>query len=137
MKSKYILHLYIKCHPGDCLTTFSVTMARTRRTARISNGGKGPRKELATRAARLSAPATGGVRVQQKKKCEEFEMILKSITGMDQLTCKQRQSYMLQCIADESQFFHYVSKSYRTESEKSRYLHNIMQLWMVRFRSRI
>ena len=37
-------------------------MARTRGTARKSTGGKAPRKALATKAARKSAPATGGVR---------------------------------------------------------------------------
>lgn len=37
-------------------------MARTKQTARKSTGGKAPRKQLATKAARLSAPAVGGVR---------------------------------------------------------------------------
>ena len=34
-------------------------MARTKQTARKSTGGKPPRKQLATKAARKSAPATG------------------------------------------------------------------------------
>ena len=38
------------------------TMARTKQTARKSTGGKAPRKALATKAARKSAPATGGVK---------------------------------------------------------------------------
>ncbi|XP_034726568.1 uncharacterized protein LOC117944112 isoform X2 [Etheostoma cragini] len=38
------------------------TMARTKQTARKSTGGKAPRKQLATKAARKSAPATGGVK---------------------------------------------------------------------------
>lgn len=37
-------------------------MARTKQTARMSTGGKAPRKALATKAARKSAPATGGVK---------------------------------------------------------------------------
>ncbi|GMI46490.1 hypothetical protein TrCOL_g10347 [Triparma columacea] len=37
-------------------------MARTEQTARKSTGGKAPRKQLATKAARKSAPATGGVK---------------------------------------------------------------------------
>ncbi|OWK13060.1 hypothetical protein Celaphus_00014537 [Cervus elaphus hippelaphus] len=37
-------------------------MARTKQTARKSTGGKAPRKQLATKAARNSAPATGGVK---------------------------------------------------------------------------
>ncbi|XP_041038232.1 uncharacterized protein LOC121274919 [Carcharodon carcharias] len=44
-----------------CSTAF-VIMARTKQTARKSTGGKAPRKQLATKAARKSAPATGGVK---------------------------------------------------------------------------
>lgn len=40
----------------------SNNMARTKQTARKSTGGKAPRKQLATKAARKSAPATGGVK---------------------------------------------------------------------------
>ncbi|GMH34590.1 hypothetical protein BSKO_02451 [Bryopsis sp. KO-2023] len=39
-------------------------MARTKQTARKSTGGKAPRKQLATKAARKSAPTTGGVKYQ-------------------------------------------------------------------------
>ncbi|XP_029099086.1 uncharacterized protein LOC114907512 [Monodon monoceros] len=39
-----------------------IVMARTKQTARKSTGGKAPRKQLATKAARKSAPATGGVK---------------------------------------------------------------------------
>uniref|UniRef100_A0A663FA16 Histone H3 n=1 Tax=Aquila chrysaetos chrysaetos TaxID=223781 RepID=A0A663FA16_AQUCH len=45
-------------------------MARTKQTARKSTGGKAPRKQLATKAARKSAPATGGV----KKPCGDCPM---------------------------------------------------------------
>ena len=37
-------------------------MARTKQTARKSTGGYAPRKQLATKAARKSAPHTGGVK---------------------------------------------------------------------------
>jgi len=37
-------------------------MARTKQTARKSTGGKAPRKQLATKAARKGMPATGGVK---------------------------------------------------------------------------
>ena len=37
-------------------------MARTKQTARKSTGGKAPRKALATKAGRKSAPAGGGVK---------------------------------------------------------------------------
>jgi len=47
-------HLRIKDTP--------TAMARTKQTARKSTGGKAPRKQLATKAARKSAPATGGVK---------------------------------------------------------------------------
>ncbi|KAB0394937.1 hypothetical protein E2I00_006384 [Balaenoptera physalus] len=37
-------------------------MARTKQTARKSSGGKAPRKQLTTKVAQKSAPATGGVK---------------------------------------------------------------------------
>jgi hypothetical protein len=37
-------------------------MARTKLTARKSTGQKAPRKQLASKAARKTAPATGGVK---------------------------------------------------------------------------
>ena len=37
-------------------------MVRTKQAARKTTGGKAPRKQLATKAARKSAPATGGVK---------------------------------------------------------------------------
>ncbi|KAG5586594.1 hypothetical protein H5410_047028, partial [Solanum commersonii] len=37
-------------------------MARTKQTPRKSTGGKSPRKQLVTKVARKSAPATGGVK---------------------------------------------------------------------------
>ena len=37
-------------------------MARTKQTARKSNAGKAPRKQLATKAARKSAPPSAGVK---------------------------------------------------------------------------
>ena len=36
--------------------------ARTKQTARKSTGGKAPRKALATKAVRKSAPPSGGVK---------------------------------------------------------------------------
>ena len=41
-------------------------MARTKQTARKSTGAKLPRKHLATKAARKSAPATGGIKKPHK-----------------------------------------------------------------------
>ena len=42
--------------------------ARTRQTARMSTGGKAPRKQLASMAARKSVPSTGGVLPPPRKK---------------------------------------------------------------------
>ena len=63
--SRYAISLAIeklqhasRCHPQ----TKNRRMARTKQTARKSTGGKAPRKQLATKAARKSAPATGGVK---------------------------------------------------------------------------
>uniref|UniRef100_A0A8C0Z9N0 Histone H3 n=1 Tax=Cyanistes caeruleus TaxID=156563 RepID=A0A8C0Z9N0_CYACU len=47
-------------------------MARTKQTARKSTGGKAPRKQLATKAARKSAPATGGVKKPHLMHCGIF-----------------------------------------------------------------
>src|ERR1700712_4749392 len=46
-------------------------MARTKQTARKSTGGKAPRKQLAAKAARKSAPAAGGV-----KKPHRYKLVL-------------------------------------------------------------
>ncbi|XP_053459600.1 uncharacterized protein LOC128594725 [Nycticebus coucang] len=48
--------------PKDIQLARLFIMARTKQTARKSTGGKAPRKQLATKAARKSAPATGGVK---------------------------------------------------------------------------
>jgi histone H3 len=49
--------------PCSCTeTTKTTTIARTKHTARKSTGGKAPRNQLATKAARKSAPASGGVK---------------------------------------------------------------------------
>lgn len=48
-------------------------MARTKQTARKSTGGKAPRKQLATKAARKSAPSTGGVKKPHRYRPGEYE----------------------------------------------------------------
>ncbi|XP_015419805.1 PREDICTED: histone H3, embryonic, partial [Myotis davidii] len=48
--------------PAAVLCLFVSEMARTKQTARKSTGGKAPRKQRPPRAARKSAPATGGVK---------------------------------------------------------------------------
>uniref|UniRef100_A0ABD2W5F1 Core Histone H2A/H2B/H3 domain-containing protein n=1 Tax=Trichogramma kaykai TaxID=54128 RepID=A0ABD2W5F1_9HYME len=57
------LNTYSSYRSHEAHTPISaVAMARTKQTARKSTGGKAPRKQLATKAARKSAPATGGVK---------------------------------------------------------------------------
>ena len=61
----YIVHTVAIRTPHFSMTLILqlfITMARTKQTARKSTGGKAPRKQLATKAARKSAPATGGVK---------------------------------------------------------------------------
>ena len=43
-------------------------MARTKQTARKSTGGKAPRKQLASKAARKSAPPSGGLKKPHRYK---------------------------------------------------------------------
>lgn len=45
--------------PGNSEET---NMARTKQTARKSTGGKAPRKQIATKAARKSAPSSAGIK---------------------------------------------------------------------------
>jgi histone H3 len=60
-QSSCISFLFVfSCHLNYYLSNSA--MARTKQTARKSTGGKAPRKQLATKAARKSAPATGGVK---------------------------------------------------------------------------
>ncbi|XP_059197270.1 uncharacterized protein LOC131977843 [Centropristis striata] len=54
--------LSVESHIFSCSEKEKEVMARTKQTARKSTGGKAPRKQLATKAARKSAPATGGVK---------------------------------------------------------------------------
>jgi len=64
-KNRLIKKFQTRVHPAPSQLIQhkqSFTMARTKQTARKSTGGKAPRKQLATKAARKSAPATGGVK---------------------------------------------------------------------------
>lgn len=66
LTNPFLNHL-ISTHKALQTLTFQIRnqhspMARTKQTARKSTGGKAPRKQLATKAARKSAPATGGVK---------------------------------------------------------------------------
>jgi len=54
-------------------------MARTKQTARKSTGGKAPRKQLATKAARKSAPATGGVNREIRRYQKSTELLIRKL----------------------------------------------------------
>ncbi|XP_063728954.1 uncharacterized protein LOC134856613 [Symsagittifera roscoffensis] len=68
IKSKVLKFLYqstilpVFTYASPSWANASTRMARTKQTARKSTGGKAPRKQLATKAARKSAPSTGGVK---------------------------------------------------------------------------
>jgi len=61
-KEWYLNDFYIIFYILKILDLKKKKKARTKQTARKSTGGKAPRKQLATKAARKSAPATGGVK---------------------------------------------------------------------------
>jgi histone H3 len=61
-ESHNFFHFIKFSHRSRLVKPGKFKMARTKQTARKSTGGKAPRKQLATKAARKSAPATGGVK---------------------------------------------------------------------------
>uniref|UniRef100_H8ZWR9 Histone H3 n=1 Tax=Collodictyon triciliatum TaxID=190325 RepID=H8ZWR9_9EUKA len=54
-------------------------MARTKQTARKSTGGKAPRKQLATKAARKSAPTTSAAGVKKPHRYRPGTVALREI----------------------------------------------------------
>jgi histone H3/H4 len=56
-----------------------LTMARTKQTARKSTGGKAPRKQLATKAARNSAPPVGGAKTRKPHRYRPGTVALREI----------------------------------------------------------
>lgn len=91
------------------------TDARTKQTARHSTGGRAPRQQLATIAARKSAPATGGVKKPEQtplsRLADEYAMRIgdvKSIahsimtrTGVDKITAITQTSRVLGLVRSE------------------------------------
>ena len=74
-------------------------MARTKQTARVSTGGKAPRKQLATKAARKTArktkPATGGV-----KKPHRYRPGMYNIVSSSSRSCLYLQlTFIIMCDA--------------------------------------
>jgi histone H3 len=74
-------------------------MARTKQTARKSTGGKAPRKQLATKAARKSAPATGGVKKPHRYRPGTVALreIRRYQKSTDLLIRKRKLSIFLKC----------------------------------------
>ena len=64
MKREFVwnLKIFYKISKVTLVLRGDIIMARTKQTARKSTGGKCPRKQLATKAARKSAPTAGGVK---------------------------------------------------------------------------
>ena len=56
------MKLNVPYHRSKVPVTEWTNMVRTKQTARMSTGGKAPRKQLTMKAARKSAPATRGVK---------------------------------------------------------------------------
>ena len=61
-------------------------MARTKQTARKNTGGKAPRKALATKTARRSAPVAGGVKKPHRYQIRRYQGLGKHATEL--LICK-------------------------------------------------
>ncbi|KAK0373110.1 histone H3 [Colletotrichum limetticola] len=62
------VHHHQQTNPSTPSSHTTAAMARTKQTARKSTGGKAPRKQLASKAARKSAPSTGGVKKPHRYK---------------------------------------------------------------------
>lgn len=58
-------------------------MARTKQTARKSTGGKAPRKQLATKAARKSAPAQGTAYLKNDDALQEYGVSPRDLSYKD------------------------------------------------------
>lgn len=54
-------------------------MARTKQTARKSTGGKSPRKQLATKAAKKTKPSLGGIKGPRKHRYRPGTVALREI----------------------------------------------------------
>ena len=76
-------------------------MARTKQNARKSTGGITLRKQLATKALRKSAPATGGVKKHQRYRF--------SIKALCEIRGYQKSTVIVQEEASKASFFEHTS----------------------------
>ncbi|XP_026474200.1 histone H3.3 isoform X1 [Ctenocephalides felis] len=70
-------------------------MARTKQTARKSTGGKAPRKQLATKAARKSAPSTGGVKKPHRYRPVDFVLLFTGTVALREIRRYQKSTELL------------------------------------------
>ena len=74
-------------------------MARTKQTARVSTGGKAPRKQLATKAARKTArktkPATGGVKKPYRYRPGMYNIV--SSSSRSAIYCITQLTFIIMC----------------------------------------
>ena len=78
-------------------------MARTKQTARKSTGGKAPRLQLLTKAARAAAPASGGVaKTQKPRQYQPGTVAIREIKQLQNSTEKLvPHAAMKRCIREE------------------------------------
>ena len=77
-------------------------MARTKQTARKSAGGKAPRKQLATKAARAAAPALGGA-TKKPHRYRPGTVAIREIKKLQNTTHKLLpRAAVVRCIREES-----------------------------------
>ena len=83
-------------------------MARTKQTARKSTGGKAPRKQLATKAVRKSAPDTGGVKKphRYRRGTVAIREIRKYQKSCDLLVQKEPFRHLVRAIAQDYKVDH-------------------------------
>ncbi|XP_074842004.1 histone H3, embryonic-like [Carettochelys insculpta] len=97
-------------------------MARTKQTAHKSTGGKAPRKQLATKAARKSAPATGGVKKTHRYRPGTVALgeIRRCQKSMELLICKLPFQHLVRKIAqDFKTVLHFQSSAVMALQEAS------------------
>eukprot|EP00804_Cyclotella_cryptica_P020877 CCRYP_011482-RA/>CCRYP_011482-RA protein AED:0.06 eAED:0.02 QI:0/-1/0/1/-1/0/1/0/139 len=82
-------------------------MARTKQTARKSTGGKVPRKQLATKAARKSAPAAGG--------CKKPHRYRPGTVALREIRKYQKSTDLLICKLPFQRFLREVTKDFRVD----------------------
>ncbi|KAH0506485.1 histone H3.3 [Microtus ochrogaster] len=82
-------------------------MARTKQTAHKSTGGKAPRKQLATKATRKSAPSTGRV-----KKPHRYRP---GTVALREIRCYQKSTELLICKLPFQRLVREIAQDFKTD----------------------